>query len=242
MTSKTDGDGPPANGHPLYMQTLGEIIRGARTQKRISQERLGELTGVSRSAVNQWEKGSTQPDSADRLRRIAEALDIDPAILVRAGNRPAAAAGRADPLPLPRSQLGHQLMPLLLLKSVPSRGSRFGGFVLLAEKDGEIPRPESLRYNQKAFAFKVLDEANSPVYNPRDQLIVDPESPAIASDDCVFSDGIDPTDGSACLVGKLLRTTPTLWIVQQYSRKDELQLPKAEFPHAWPIGTRIIRK
>lgn len=241
MSSNTGGDDPPANGHVLYMQTLGEIIRRARMQKRISQERLGELTGVTRSAVNQWENGHTKNLSGDRLNSIAQALDLDPAVLVRAGTieRPASRAqGGAMGVP----HIGHSPDPLIVWKSVPARGSRFGGFVLLAEKDGEVPRPEFLQYNQKAFSFKVLDASNAPVYRPRDHLLIDPESPALPGDDCLFGDGIAHTDGSLCVVGNLIRATATQWIIHQYGGRGEVELPKAEYPNSWPIVGRYHRR
>jgi len=72
------------------------MIRQAREQKRISQERLGALTGVTRSAVNQWKATPTQPDSAERLQRIAEVLDLDLAMLVRAGTTPKATSRPAS--------------------------------------------------------------------------------------------------------------------------------------------------
>lgn len=241
MSNETGGDDPPANVHPLYMQTLGDIIRIARQQKRISQERLGEILGVTRSAVNQWENNHTVPDSPQRLRQIAEALDIDPAILVRAGSEKARPPRGSQKVSPSASPLGHALPALIVWKSLPARGSRFGGFVILAEKDGEVPRPDFLQYNQKAFAFKVITDANMPVYRPRDRLLVDPETPAIPGDDCLFGDGIELTDGSSCVVGHLIRSTATLWIVHQYNTRGEIELPKGEFPNAWPIVGRYMR-
>lgn len=241
MPSKTGGDDPPANGHPLYMQTRGEIIRRARIQKRISQERLGELTGVTRSAVNQWEANRTEPEGPERLRLIAEALGIDPAILVNASAAPTARR-TAEGSQSDRSQDSHSPASLIVWKSVPTRGSRFGGFVIIAEKDGEIPRPQFLEFSQKAFAFKVIDSSNSPVYNPRDRLLVNPEDPALPGDDCLFSDGIEREDGSACVVGNLIRSTPTLWIIRQYAARNEIELPKSEYPNAWPVVGRYHRR
>lgn len=40
--------------------TMNENIRKLRLQKRLSQERLGEMLGVSAQAVSKWEQGVSQ--------------------------------------------------------------------------------------------------------------------------------------------------------------------------------------
>ena len=42
--------------------TMNENIKSLRLQKRLSQEALGELLGVSAQAVSKWEQGLTSPD------------------------------------------------------------------------------------------------------------------------------------------------------------------------------------
>ena len=42
--------------------TIGEKIKLLRSQKRLSQEKLGELLGVSAQAVSKWEQSVTSPD------------------------------------------------------------------------------------------------------------------------------------------------------------------------------------
>lgn len=241
MTSDTDGDDPHRKVHALYMPaTRGEIIRRARMQKRISQERLGALTGVSRSAVNQWESNTTQPDTAERLQKIADALEIDIALLVRAGS--GVKTGKSASGTVSRTFVGQGLPALIVWRAVPYPAGRLGGFVILREKEGEVPRPEHLIHQQKAFAFKVIDEANVPVYRPRDVLLVDPDTAAIAGDDCLFADGIESHEGSVAIVGYFLSSTLTTWTVTQYGREGEIELPKAEFPHAWPLAGRYHRR
>lgn len=242
MTSDTDGDDPHRKVHVLFMPTSrGEIIRQARVHKRISQDRLGQLTGVSRSAVSQWESNATEPDSSARLQRIAEVLDIDLEILVRAGGAP---KGQNRPATgtISRSQISHVIPPLVVWRALPSAKSRPGGFVILHEKEGEVARPIHLIHQTKAFAFKVIDEANAPVYRARDHLIADPDTAAIPGDDCLFADGIEKAEGSLAFVGNYARATPTLWIITQYGREGEIELPKVEFPHAWPIVGRYHRR
>lgn len=100
-----------------------------------------------------------------------------------------------------------------------------------------------LLHQKKAFAFKVICDSNSPVYKLRDTLLVDPDTAAIPGDDCLFADGIENPKGSLAIVGYLERSTPTTWVITQYKCGDkEIELPKAEYPHAWPIVGRYHRR
>lgn len=54
---------------------IGRRIKLLREKLRISQERLGELLGVSYQQVQKYEKGVNKV-SAERLYRIAQALNV----------------------------------------------------------------------------------------------------------------------------------------------------------------------
>ncbi len=55
---------------------LGARIANIRRAKGLSQDRLGELTGLDRSYISAIERGVANP-SLSVLRSIAEALEID---------------------------------------------------------------------------------------------------------------------------------------------------------------------
>ncbi len=55
--------------------TLGEKIRQLRTEKGLSQEKFGKQTGIHPKHVGKYETNKTIP-SADKLRKIAEALEV----------------------------------------------------------------------------------------------------------------------------------------------------------------------
>jgi transcriptional regulator with XRE-family HTH domain len=63
-------------------RAIGEAIRAARGVRKLSQEKLGELTGLDRKTVNRIEQG-THPTDIDRLLLIADALTVPLADLVR---------------------------------------------------------------------------------------------------------------------------------------------------------------
>lgn len=65
-----------------HRRLIGTRIRDARALRRLSQERLGELSGVDRQTINRIEQGHVST-RIDTLMRIAEALDIPIAELVR---------------------------------------------------------------------------------------------------------------------------------------------------------------
>ncbi|WP_328436845.1 helix-turn-helix domain-containing protein [Streptomyces sp. NBC_00444] len=63
-------------------QAIGDQVRATRTVKQLSQEKLGELTGLDRKTINRIEQG-THATLIDHLLLIAEALDVPLADLVR---------------------------------------------------------------------------------------------------------------------------------------------------------------
>lgn len=60
--------------------TLGARIRTLRRARGLTQDRLADSTGVSRSAVAQWESNRAG-HSAGMLRRIAEVLGVSVSML-----------------------------------------------------------------------------------------------------------------------------------------------------------------
>ncbi|WP_393075382.1 helix-turn-helix transcriptional regulator [Streptomyces sp. LN704] len=63
-------------------QAIGDRIRAARTERKITQEKLGELVGADRKTINRIEQGS-YATTIDRLILIADALETPLADLVR---------------------------------------------------------------------------------------------------------------------------------------------------------------
>ena len=65
---------PPPEWVLAHRQALGDRIRTARTALKMSQERLGELSGADRQTINRIEQGH-HATRIDTLYRIARALD-----------------------------------------------------------------------------------------------------------------------------------------------------------------------
>ena len=61
---------------------IGEIIKNARLTKGYTQEELGEMLGVQKSAVAKWESGRVKNIKRDTLAALSKILDIPPVLLV----------------------------------------------------------------------------------------------------------------------------------------------------------------
>lgn len=64
---------PPPDWVLVRRRAVGEQIRVARRAQGLSQERLAELAGMDRQAINRIEQGHASA-KLDNLIRIAEAL------------------------------------------------------------------------------------------------------------------------------------------------------------------------
>lgn len=73
---------PPPEWVVSRRRAIGDQIRAARRDAKLTQEKLAELAGMDRQAINRIEQGH-QAAIIDSLIRIADALDIPLADLVR---------------------------------------------------------------------------------------------------------------------------------------------------------------
>jgi transcriptional regulator with XRE-family HTH domain len=67
---------------PARRRQIGDRIRAARTERKLSQEKLGDAAGLDRKTINRVEQG-THATLIDHLLLIADALDVPLADLVR---------------------------------------------------------------------------------------------------------------------------------------------------------------
>ena len=61
---------------------VGFIIKQARLRKGLSQEELGEMVGVQKSAVAKWENGRVSEIKRSNLKKLADALGLKPSQLL----------------------------------------------------------------------------------------------------------------------------------------------------------------
>lgn len=61
---------------------IGQKIKEARTKKKLTQQELGELIGVQKSAIAKYESGRVVNIKRSTLQKIASALDMRPSELI----------------------------------------------------------------------------------------------------------------------------------------------------------------
>lgn len=57
---------------------FGELLREKRIEKGFSLRKFAELVGVSPTYLSQVEQGNVMPPTADRVKRMAELLGVNP--------------------------------------------------------------------------------------------------------------------------------------------------------------------
>jgi transcriptional regulator with XRE-family HTH domain len=61
---------------------IGDKLKDLRTQRALTQQELADKAGIGKNTVNRIERNDTEPHMST-LRKIAKALDVDPATLVK---------------------------------------------------------------------------------------------------------------------------------------------------------------
>ncbi|NLA55720.1 MAG: helix-turn-helix transcriptional regulator [Corynebacterium humireducens] len=78
------------NGWPSFGLSLGRNLRRLRKARRLTQDDLAELTGLTRNTISNIERNLGNADTPGDPRlstvyRLARALDVPPAVLLPAG-------------------------------------------------------------------------------------------------------------------------------------------------------------
>lgn len=229
------------------MEETGRLIRKARKDKGLTLLELARRLDVSRSAVNQWELGTSTPESK-RLRDICRELDIDPRelhSLVNATNQKpiddiitrsaTSSAGRITGGVRPMlSPFGWSGAPLPVFGS----SDIGGGIMMLTEEPIGPPEPRPTFAGESTGAIGVIVEHDtmSPAYRRGDRLLLLPYKPAVPGDDVVLLSG-KPGEARKVrsVIRQLVQRTETHWVCQQHNppRKDKFAI--SDFPLCYRI-------
>ena len=61
---------------------IGDIIHARRKELGLTLEQVGDVVGVTKNTVRQWENGNISNMRRDKIAKLAEALRIDPINLI----------------------------------------------------------------------------------------------------------------------------------------------------------------
>lgn len=64
--------------YPFPMETMGDRIRTLRESRKLSQEDLGKIIGITGAAVSQWESGATKGIKPENFLRFCAYFSVDP--------------------------------------------------------------------------------------------------------------------------------------------------------------------
>lgn len=229
------------------MQEIGRLIHKARKDKRLTLAELARKLGVSRSAVNQWELGTSTPESK-RFPSICSVLEIDPRELhanVNAMDQTSidglvtrgatSSAGRITggvrQMPAPFGWAGGLL---------PVYGSSDGGGGVMALTETPIgppePRPTFAGESTGAIGVIVEHDVMSPAYRRGDRLLLLPFKPANPGDDVVLFSG-KPGEARRvrAVVRQLVQRTETHWICHQHNPPKKEKFALADFPLCYRV-------
>lgn len=133
--------------------------------------------------------------------------------------------------------------PLRVLRAepIPIGNPQPGRWLVQGTEAAILARPELLYFAPRAFALIVQDEANAPVYHPRDHILINPDLPVRELDDCLFCSSLDPDIRTEVTVqvARLCKKNHRDWTVKQYG-DTERKIPKKDWPGCWKIVARYI--
>jgi hypothetical protein len=207
---------------------------------------FGRALGVPKARVYEMQRGDRklQPNEIGPAARALRWTEAELVARLEGRNpRPLGTDHEVDiagARPLQRDD--RSLRALVIYRTAANEKGHQGDFMLRAEHAGEVVRPDFLRFSEKAFAAKVLDDRNTPAYRRRDVILVDPDSPPIEDEDCLFTGNFEAAGGAGSVIGCLVSSTASCWKVRQYGMRGERELPRSEFPNAWPIVGRYNRR
>lgn len=156
-----------------------KIIKTARLARKLSQEELARLVGVTKGAVSQWESGKGAPARKNQ-KALASALGINPAELEAVLSSGLSLLdtpleGREVPF-LAWNQLRQLSDDKKKIRVHIGKDGLSGGVVVV---DGDTPAD--------AIAASVDDDSMQPEYNPGDIIIFSPTVTPRADDTVVAS-------------------------------------------------------
>lgn len=223
---------------------MNQRIKILRQKTGLSQGKFGQIFGVSREAVSQWEAGKARPDQR-KLEEMKERWGVSLDWLSGAGADEKPEVNNQDTRHTQQTVAGPNSRSLDFLgyegarqfegpKDLPILGhvkaGSDGRFFEQGETHGVTMRPDVLMHVRSAYAVRVQDMSMFPAYEPNDLVYVNPTLMPVPDSNVV----IQLHDGQA-FVKRLIRRTEKAVICQEWHpEKREIRYdPKqVQFIHA----------
>lgn len=143
--------------------SFSKRLADAMKERKISTRTLSEMTGVPKSAIQRYTSGETEKIPIDRMKRMAEALGIDPAYVMGWSDSSVPFGKSIDGL-IPRAQLGVRRVPIL--------GDTAAGEPVIANRvyDEWVDIPDDGHHIDAA--LRVTGDSMTPKYHKGDLVFV----------------------------------------------------------------------
>lgn len=207
---------------------MKDMIRDLRLKAGLTQEQLGERTGVQKAAVSKWEKGQTRPDRPT-IAKIARATNADPKPLFEALD--AAELGLEPPTEVRAGQEPPRPVAFASWpRDIPVYGTVVGGMTGDFQMNGEIVdyvrRPPLLANARNVFGLYVVSDSMFLRFKPGVPVLINPGRPPAPGDDVVIEMHPARGDGAGpAYVKHFVRRTATHWVCKQWNPEKEIEYP-----------------
>ena len=206
-------------------------ILDLRKARGLSLQDVADAAGTSQQQVSRLEKG--RRGLTDKwMRRLAKALDCDPAHLLAPSENPET----DTPSPSELADMGAPFRPVRprayepAPRDVPIRGAAAGNhegeFQLGEAAIDHAPRPQGTPNARDVYAIYLVGESMWPRYKPGAVIYVSPHRPPQIGDDVVVQ--IHEESGEVrAMVKNLVRQTAKTLFLEQYNPKKTIEIAKA---------------
>ena len=212
--------------YPTMTEDIPQRLARLLKERGLKMKPVSLAAGLGETAVTDIIRGKAKKPRMETLTRIAEAIEVDPQVLIYGETNPEAKAARTR-LHHTITQSSPQDLPIY-----GDPNSLSGAFSL---KRGHpidfIARPSILANNTRAFACYVTGRDMEPRYYRGELLLIDPVRPFQVTDYVL----IEKNDGTAFvrLLQDIGRESIT---VTQLNPEEDQQLPRDEVSHIYKIA------
>ncbi len=232
---------------------LGDLMRSAREAKGLTQAQVGLHVGITYSAVGQYESGSIKKPRPDRLKAIADLLEINSDLLNKrmmesygfslasdagassdiTAPKPARPARRRPVDPPSEVELARDAPDISTLggaRNVPEYGIAVGGedddFTLNGEVLDHHSRPTGLA-RRDVFVVRVKGTSMEPRFREGHLLYVEKKRQPGVGDDAVIELYPDEEDGAGrAFIKELVSKDMATVVVRQFNPPKPISYPR----------------